>query len=78
MKEGMTNPAGAQDTGNPVLDSMVNLVSGSVVFTNTFNKVDLDFLTQLHQTLVELAAKEPGGLRRHGKEGVLLKVEKEG
>lgn len=48
-----------QNTGNPVLDSLVNLVLARGAFT-------VEQLSEWHGVLLELAEKEPGGLRRHG------------
>jgi hypothetical protein len=49
-------PSAAQDTGNPVLDSLENLLAGDVP--------DGPILMGYHKLLLELAAKEPGGLHR--------------
>lgn len=50
-----------QDTGNPVLDSLVNLWSGQ----DPANK--LGAIKELHELLLRLALKEPGGLKvKHG------------
>ena len=46
----------SQNTGNPVLDSLVNLATRAQVEQN-----QLEFT---HDILLKLAAKEPGGLRR--------------
>lgn len=46
----------AQDTGNPVLDSTVNLLRGT--------QWNVDALREVHKILLELAEKEPGGLQR--------------
>lgn len=62
--------AGVQDTGNPVLDSMVNLIVAS-----NYNP-EAEALKALHNVLLELAQKEPGGLRARGHEGALNLVEK--
>lgn len=55
----------AQDTGNPVLDSLVNL------FVPTAGAFSADGLRNIHQVLIELAKQEPGGLKVRGKEGEL-------
>ena len=47
----------AQNTGNPVLDSLVNLMSGSGY------AFDGNSLKKIHAVLLELAEKEPGGLK---------------
>lgn len=49
-------PMTAQNSGNPVLDSLVNLLAGQAV--------DLDVVEAVHATLLKLAEKEPGGLNR--------------
>lgn len=58
--ESYSAPGGVQDTGNPVLDSTVNIL-------RTFNcGVAKDtFLRELHAVVLELAEKEPGGLKTH-------------
>lgn len=43
-----------QDTGNPVLDSVVNILQG-------IGKTDI---RELHEIILEIANKEPGGLER--------------
>lgn len=48
---------GAQDTGNPVLDSLVNLYAG--------NGFSIEGLEAIHACLLKLAALEPGGLCRN-------------
>lgn len=45
-----------QDTGNPVLDSLVNLLAGQYP--------TIEVVEAFHATLLELAKKEPGGLKR--------------
>lgn len=59
---------GVQDTGNPVLDSTINLVMAT-------GGVTLETLRNIHTMVLELAAKEPGGLARRGKEGHLSRTE---
>jgi hypothetical protein len=49
-----------QDTGNPVLDSLVNLRIG---MPGDWPDGGLE---RMHALLLKLAALEPGGLRRHG------------
>ncbi len=51
-----------QDTGNPVLDSVVNL----------FQAAPASDIRTLHETVLEIAKKEPGGLKRH-KDAVRIK-----
>ncbi len=58
---------GMQDTGNPVLDSLVNLVQGAPGIANNLEKT--------YTLLLELAKKEPGGLNRRGKDGTLRSTE---
>jgi hypothetical protein len=53
------NTEGCQDTGNPVIDSTVNIFRAFVSGRST---VSLDQLRPLHAALLELAEKEPGGL----------------
>lgn len=56
--------AGAQDTGNPVLDSVVNIVAAK-------GGIALPDLDKLHAALRKLALVEPGGLKRRGAGGAL-------
>jgi len=49
-------PRGAQDTGNPVLDSLVNLLSSRAT------SLTPEALRDLHKVLLELAEQEPRGL----------------
>jgi hypothetical protein len=58
----------AQDTGNPVLDSLINLSAAS-------GGMNTASMKQLHAALLELAAAEPGGLKRRGKDGALALCE---
>lgn len=51
---------GAQNTGNPVLDTAVNLMVGL-----QWRSGGLDDFKAIHAVILELAAKEPGGLRRN-------------
>ncbi len=46
----------AQDTGNPVLDSLINLLASGRSIPKDMEK--------LHARLLDLAQKEPGGLKR--------------
>lgn len=57
----------AQDTGNPVLDSLVNIVMAA-----PSQHSRADSIESLHATLLKLAEKEPGGLKRRGLEGKLV------
>ena len=50
--------SGAQDTGNPVLDSVVNIVTA-------FGGLPINTIPKLHEMILEMAAKEPGGLRHY-------------
>jgi hypothetical protein len=54
-----SKPIGLQDTGNPVLDSVINLYVGAGVFPPS-----IEVMNTLHKALSELAGKEPGGLFR--------------
>lgn len=54
-----------QDTGNPVLDSLVNIVS------NAKGTVPVADMLKIHDALLALAEKEPGGLKRRTKDGYL-------
>ena len=54
MAEGI-NFSGPQNSGNPVLDTLVNLVAG--------RHVDLETVRKVHALVLELAAQEPGGLK---------------
>jgi hypothetical protein len=47
----------AQNTGNPVLDSAVNILCGA-------GSCNIPQLEKLHEALLKLAVKEPGGLVR--------------
>jgi len=47
----------SQNTGNPVLDSLVNIASAREMSSSKQ-------LEPIHDILLKLAAKEPGGLRR--------------
>ncbi len=59
--------SGMQNTGNPVLDSVVNLVcSGRVA-------AKVDEIKIAHDLLLELAAKELGGLKVHAPAVVVQK-----
>lgn len=55
-------PGSWQNTGNPVLDSLVNILANY-----QFNSVPtmLESMGQIHAKLLELSVKEPGGLRRY-------------
>lgn len=58
---------GSQDTGNPVLDSLVNL-AGSMQIVPMAAPQNL---AALHAVLLQLAEKEPGGLKRRTTQGTL-------
>ena len=47
-----------QNTGNPVLDSVVNLLEPRQ------GPLSGDLIKQIHAAVLEIAAKEPGGLKR--------------
>jgi len=47
-----------QNTGNPVLDSVVNLMEPRQ------GALTVEMLKQLHAAVLEMAAREPGGLKR--------------
>jgi hypothetical protein len=64
-----TRAAAAQDTGNPVLDSLVNIMSSGTLLLN------VDEYPILHDMLLQLAAKEPGGLKTRGRDGILYPVD---
>jgi hypothetical protein len=49
--------ADVQNTGNPVLDTFANLAMAYA------DRASLDSLRELHKIVLELAAKEPCGLR---------------
>lgn len=55
--------ASFQDTGNPVLDSFVNVVAG--------RSIEPSKLKDFYDTIRELAVKEPGGLKRRTGDGRL-------
>jgi hypothetical protein len=54
---------GCQDTGNPVLDSTVNIIIARSGHATP------SLIQEIHATILELAAKEPGGLRYRGAQG---------
>lgn len=54
----MANGQGVQDTGNPVLDSFVNIMASEPRMFNSDEKI-----RAMHKMLLELAEKEPGGLK---------------
>ena len=65
--------SGAQDTGNPVLDSLVNIVaSGLIIQTTSVTDHDVESIRKLHTLLLELSTKEPGGLRKRKLGGRLV------
>lgn len=57
----------AQDTGNPVLDSLANIVAAWGPVTN-------ERIAELHRALMAAAEKEPGGLCARGEGGELRPV----
>lgn len=61
--------SGKQDTGNPILDSLVNIIQAAP------DAAQVDNMEGIHAKLLELAAKEPGGLIRRGKDGILVSTE---
>ncbi len=54
-----------QDSGNPVLDSVVNIAFA-------LGLKDISVLGSLHEEILKIAANEPGGLQRRSKEGQLV------
>jgi len=56
---------GTQDTGNPVLDSTVNLVAALGGLSS------LDDVETLHEMVLRLSQKEPGGLKARSANGAL-------
>jgi hypothetical protein len=52
----------AQNTGHPVLDSLVNIVSADPGIFYTYHEYGTQKIRELHDLLLELAQKEPGGL----------------
>lgn len=62
MAENQVKVVGVQDTGNPILDSVVNLYLA---------RAWPDGIESVHKIVLEMAAKEPGGLMRRGKDGSL-------
>lgn len=48
----------SQNTGNPVLDSLVNILAERPVSPGA------DYIRETHAALLACAEKEPGGLRR--------------
>jgi hypothetical protein len=56
-----------QNTGNPVLDSLVNLLMArSLSPAASGNQWDSSDFEETHRMLIEASAKEPDGLRRWG------------
>ena len=53
-----------QDTGNPVLDSVVNLACALGIR-------EIAVLSAFQEELMKIAEKEPGGLARRGRDGHL-------
>lgn len=60
--------SGMQDTGNPVLDSVVNLFCSRP-------RTSIAELKNIHPIVLELAKQEPGGLKRRSTNGVLQDAE---
>ena len=56
----MNEQVSAQNTRNPVLDSLVNLVVG----TSVEQAWSLEAIEKAHEMLLRLAEKEPGGVQR--------------
>lgn len=50
--------AGSQNTGNPVLDSTVNIITALASKVGGNNEIKA-----IHQLVLEMAKKEPGGLK---------------
>jgi hypothetical protein len=65
------NSIGFQDTGNPVLDSTINVVASGVHIPATWNLPDT--LKVVHAVVLELAKQEPGGLKVRSKDGAAVK-----
>lgn len=59
-EKGTAGRVGVQDTGNPVLDSTVNIIS-AIAMGGHLGAVTL--IEQVHTQMMDLAKKEPGGLR---------------
>lgn len=53
------NAMSAQNTRNPVLDSLVNIITSS-----SNRQWDAEEVEAMHALLLKLAEKEPGGLKR--------------
>lgn len=60
----LVGPVGSQETGNPVLDSVVNLICSRAT------ELKPDFIKMVHAAILEIAEKEPGGLSRRGVTGL--------
>jgi len=60
-----------QDTGNPVLDSVVNIL-GAVAWTPGSDMPPK--IAAVHAAILEIAEEEPGGLRARSKDGRLFLV----
>jgi hypothetical protein len=61
-----------QDTGNPVLDSTINAVTSGVHIPPG---PIADALRAVHAVILELAAKEPGGLKVRSTNGAAVRQE---
>jgi len=62
--------SGMQDTGNPVLDSVVNIISSA-------GRSDAERIREVHKVILGLAGKEPNGLKRRGRAGLLVAADVE-
>lgn len=66
MADSLDSGYGMQNTGNPVLDSTVNIVAARLLNSSISSKNIPGILDEVHGKLLELADKEPGGLYRDG------------
>ncbi|MBA3313819.1 MAG: hypothetical protein M3552_15520 [Planctomycetota bacterium] len=71
MADNANGHAGFQDTGNPVLDTTANIVAAAVSQDRPQTKYVGDYIRAVHAAVLEISAKEPNGLLRRGKEGML-------
>jgi hypothetical protein len=62
MSEKCSQRGNVQNTGNPVLDSTVNIVM-AIVAGQSEGDVVIPKLEEIHETILKLAVKEPGGLK---------------
>lgn len=66
----------AQDTGNPVLDSTVNLAMAFLAGGGTLNADTIETIVgEIHPKILEIAKLEPGGLRSPGGASYRFSVE---